>query len=51
VSASEVKEYFSNLKETLENGGQPVLSENIYNYDETNMRRPWDKEMYIQERF
>jgi len=37
VSANEVKEYFSNLKETLENGGQPIPAENIFNYDETNL--------------
>jgi len=37
VSAAEVKEYFSNLKETLDNGGEPIRKENIFNYDETNL--------------
>jgi len=37
VSATEVKEYFSNLKETLDNGGEPIRKENIFNYDETNL--------------
>jgi len=37
VSATEVKEYFSNLKETLDNGGEPIKKENIFNHDETNL--------------
>jgi hypothetical protein len=37
VSATEVKEYFSNLKNTLDNQGQPIPPENIFNYDETNL--------------
>lgn len=37
MSATEVKEYFSNLKETLDNGGEPIRKENIFNYDETNL--------------
>ena len=32
-----MKEYFSNLKETLDNGGEPIRKENIFNYDETNL--------------
>lgn len=37
VNANEVKEFFANLKETLENEGHPIPAENIFNYDETNL--------------
>jgi len=35
VSADEVKEYFDNLKQTIENDGAEIPPEQIYNYDET----------------
>jgi len=37
VSANEVKEYFSNLSATLQDGEQPIPATNIFNYDETNL--------------
>lgn len=37
VSATEVKEYFSNLKHILDNQGQLIPPENHFNYNETNL--------------
>jgi hypothetical protein len=36
-SAVEVKEFISNLKTTLDNQGQTIPPQNIFNYDETNL--------------